>query len=72
MQGQVDSYRETAEAALKKDQKATHMVAELSAIVREQRGRLSELSRARHDSVKELKVRELKKSVKVKSIGMTK
>ena len=52
----MQSFRATAEAALKKEQKATAVVAELSAIVREQRGRLSELARAKQDSVKELKV----------------
>ena len=45
------------ESALRKEQKATAMVVELTAIVREQRGRLAELTRARQDTTKELKVR---------------
>ena len=57
MQGQVEGYQLATEAALRKEQKATHMVAELTAIVREQRGRLAEVTRARQDSGKELKVR---------------
>lgn len=56
VQGQVDGYRAAAEGALRKEQRATHMVAELTAIVREQKGRLAELGRARQDSVQELKV----------------
>lgn len=56
VQGQVDGYQAATEAALKKEQRATHMVAELTAIVREQKGRLTELGRARQDSVQELKV----------------
>ena len=57
VQGQVEGYESATEAALRKEQKATHMVAELTAIVREQRGRLAEVTRARQDSGKELKVR---------------
>ena len=52
----MDGYQAATEAALRKEQKATHMVAELTAIVREQRGRLAELGRAKQDSVQELKV----------------
>ena len=57
MQSQVEGYQTAAESALRKEQKATAMVAELTAIVREQRGRLAELTRARQDTSKELKVR---------------
>jgi leucine-rich repeat/coiled-coil domain-containing protein 1 len=68
VQGQVDGYQAATEAALRKEQKATHMVAELTAIVREQRGRLAELGRAKQDSVQELKERvsELEAGVKEK------
>ena len=58
VQGQVEGYRTAAEAALRKEQRATHMVAELTAIVREQKGRLAELGRAKQDSVQDLKVCE--------------
>ena len=57
VQGQVEGYRTTTEAALRKEQRATHMVAELTAIVREQKGRLEELTRGKQESVYELKVR---------------
>ena len=60
VQGEVEGYRSTAESALRKEQKATHMVAELTAIVREQRGRLSELARSKQESTRELKVRRMK------------
>ena len=57
VQAQVEGYQTAAELALRKEQKATAMVTELTAIVREQRGRLAELTRARQDTTKELKVR---------------
>ena len=57
MEGQTEAYKTAAEAALKKEQRATHLVTELTAIVREQKGRLDELTRAKQSSLQELKVR---------------
>ena len=56
VQSQIEGYQTTAEAALKKEQRATQMVSELTAIVREQKGRLVELTRAKQDTLQELKV----------------
>ena len=47
-----------AEEAVRREHRATKMVAELTAIVREQKGRLVELGRAKEDTVNELRVRE--------------
>ena len=52
----MEGYREATEAALRKEGRATQVVAELTAIVREQKGRLAELARAKQDTVQELKV----------------
>ena len=56
----MEGYQTTTEAALRKEQKATHMIAELTAIVREQKGRLAELTRAKQENSQELKVRRWK------------
>ena len=53
----MDGLRSATESALKKEHRATQMVAELTAIVREQKGRLAELSQARQETVRELRVR---------------
>lgn len=68
VQSQIEGYQTTAEAALKKEQRATQMVSELTAIVREQKGRLVELTRAKQDTLQELKkrVRDLESNVREK------
>ena len=48
--GEVDACRQTAVAAVQKEQRATHMVSELTAMVKEQKGRLSELVRSKHEA----------------------
>ena len=54
--GDVESSRQTAVAAVQKEQRAAGVVAELTAIVKEQKGRLSELERAKRETVAQFKV----------------
>ena len=52
----MESSRETAVAAVKKEQKATALVAELTAMIKEQKTRISELNRSKQETVASLKV----------------
>ena len=52
----MESSRETAVAAVKKEQKTTALVAELTAMIKEQKTRINELSQSKQDTVASLKV----------------
>lgn len=52
----MESSRETSVAAVKKEQKATALVAELTAMIKEQKTRLNEMSRCKQETVASLKV----------------
>lgn len=52
----MQSSRETALAAVKKEQRATALVAELTAMIKEQKARISELNRNKEELVANLKV----------------
>ena len=52
----MESSRETAVVAVKKEQKATALVAELTAMIKEQKTRISELNRSKQETVASLKV----------------
>ena len=54
--GEVQSSRETALAAVKKEQRATILVTELTAMIKEQKARISELNRNKEEMVANLKV----------------
>ena len=54
--GEVEACRQTAVTAVQKEQRATNMVTELTAMVKEQKGRISELSRGKQEAIGELKV----------------
>ena len=54
--GEVQSSRETAVAAVKKEQKATALVAELTAMIKEQKTRINGLNRNKQETVANLKV----------------
>lgn len=54
--GEVQSSRETAMAAVKKEQRATVLVAELTAMVKEQKTRINELTRSKQEMAANLKV----------------
>lgn len=56
LSGEVEACRQTAITAVQKEQRATSMVAELTAMVKEQKGRISELSRGKQEAIGELKV----------------
>ena len=56
LSGEVEACRQTAVTAVQKEQRATNMVAELTAMVKEQKGRISELSRGKQEAIGELKV----------------
>ena len=56
MVGEVQSSRETAVAAVKKEQKATALVVELTAMIKEQKTRINELNRNKQETVANLKV----------------
>lgn len=52
----VQSSRETAIAAVQKEQKANSIIVELTALAKEQKGRIEELGRNKKESVAQLKV----------------
>lgn len=52
----MQSSRETAVAAVKKEQKATALVAEMTTIIKELKSRINELSRSKQETVASLKV----------------
>ena len=52
----MQSSRETAVAAVKKEQKATALVVEMTTIVKELKSRINELSRNKQETVVSLKV----------------
>ena len=52
----MQSSRETALAAIKKEQRAAALVAELTAMIKEQKARISELNRSKEEMVADLKV----------------
>ena len=54
--GEVQSSRETAVAAVQKEQRATALVAELTAMIKEQKTRISQLNRTKQETVNSLKV----------------
>ena len=54
--GEVQSSRETALAAVKKEQRATALVTELTAMIKEQKAKISELNRNKEEMVVNLKV----------------
>lgn len=54
--GEVEACRQTAISAVRKEQRATSMVAELTAMVKEQKGRIGELSRGKQEAIGQLKV----------------
>ena len=54
--GEVEACRQTAISAVRKEQRATGMVAELTAMVKEQKGRITELSRGKQEAIGQLKV----------------
>ena len=54
--GEVQSSRETAMAAVKKEQRATSLVSELTAMIKEQKSRLNELRQSKEETVATLKV----------------
>lgn len=54
--GEVESSREAAIAAVQREQKANTMILELTALVKEQKGRIGELGRSKQEAVKQLKV----------------
>ena len=54
--GEVQSCRETSVAAVKKEQRATSLVSELTAMIKEQKSRIGELSRGKQETVATLKV----------------
>ena len=56
--GEVQSSRETAVAAVKKEQRATSLVAELTAMIKEQKTRINELSQNKQEAAANLKVCE--------------
>ena len=56
MVGEVQSSRETAVAAVKKEQKATALVAELTAMIKEQKTWINGLNRNKQETVANLKV----------------
>ena len=54
--GEVESSRETAVAAVKREQKAAVLVAELTSMIKEQKSRINELTRNKQETVATLKV----------------
>ena len=52
----VESSRETAIAAVQKEQRANGMIVELTALAKEQKGRIEELGRGKKESVTQFKV----------------
>ena len=52
----VEASRQTAITAVQKEQRATSIVSELTAIVKEQKGRISELNRSKLETLSQLKV----------------
>ena len=52
----MQSSRETAVAAVKKEQKATALVSELTTMLKEQKTKISELNRNKQEAVTSLKV----------------
>ena len=54
--GEIQSSRETAMAAVKKEQRATALVAELTAMIKEQKARIGELHRSKQEAAASLKV----------------
>lgn len=59
LSNEVDATRQTAVAAVQKEQRAVAMVEELTAIVREQKGKVRELSSSKQEAVQELRTRLL-------------
>ena len=53
---EVESSRETAIAAVQKEQKANGMIMELTSLVKEQKGRIVELSRSKQEALSQMKV----------------
>ena len=54
--GEVESSRETAVAAVKREQKAAALVVELTTMIKEQKSRINELTRSKQETVATLKV----------------
>ncbi len=54
--GEVETSRETAIVAVQKEQKANAMILEMTALVREQKGRIGELERSKQETISQLKV----------------
>ncbi len=54
--GDVESSRETAIAAVQKEQKANAMILELTSLAKEQKGRIGELGRSKQEAVTQFKV----------------
>ncbi len=54
--GEVESSRETAIAAVQKEQKANTMILEMTSLVREQKGRIGELEKSKQEATSQLKV----------------
>ena len=52
----MESSRETAVAAVKREQKAAALVAELTSMIKEQKSRINELTRSKQETVATLKV----------------
>lgn len=52
----VETSRQTAITAVQKEQRATSIVSELTAIVKEQKGRITELNKSKMEVVGQLKV----------------
>ncbi|KAL5467427.1 hypothetical protein EMCRGX_G031648 [Ephydatia muelleri] len=57
LKSEVDSCRETSVAALQREQRATSLVSELTAMVKEQKGRLLELTRSKQEMMDQLQER---------------
>lgn len=59
----VDSSRETAIAAVQKEQRASSIIVELTTLVKEQKGKLEELGRSKKESLGQLKVTRVSSSL---------